>query len=155
MLVFPQHGGCFCGEVRYGLGEDPLTLYACHCTDCQRATGTSFALSMIVRGGAVKIVKGRPQDCSVQLADGRLKRWKSCARCSTRLFGPTSVAGVDVLEPGSLDDTTWLRPVGHIWTRSAQPWIRIPEGALAFREQPRGEEVLALIRAWKQQQASG
>jgi hypothetical protein len=154
MLVFPQHGGCFCGEVRYGLGEDPLTLYACHCTDCQRLTGTSFALSMIVRAGAVEALRGQPRDFSIQLADGRRKRWKHCGRCGTRLWGPTSVAGIDVLEPGTLDDTSWLRPVGHIWMRSAQPWFRVPERALAFAEQPRAEEMLALIRAWKEQQSS-
>ena len=33
----------------YRVAEEPLTLYACHCTDCQRHSGTSFALSMVVR----------------------------------------------------------------------------------------------------------
>jgi hypothetical protein len=152
-IGLPQHGGCLCGDVRYGLGEDALTLYACHCTDCQTQTGSSFALSMIVRSEALKILHGVPQDCSIGLADGRRKRAKLCGRCSTRLWGPTRVPGIDVLEPGTLDDTSWLRPVGHIWTRSAQPWFRIPEGTLEFREQPSQDGIMDLIRAWKQQQA--
>ena len=49
VVAFPQHGGCLCGDLRYSLAEDPLTLYVCHCTDCQRQTGSSFALSMLVR----------------------------------------------------------------------------------------------------------
>ena len=152
-MDFPQGGRCLCGAVEYSLGEDPLTLYACHCTDCQRQTGSSFALSMIVRREALEVVRGQPDQYSVEVADGRIKQAHFCSRCSTRLWGPASVAGLVVLEPGTLDDTSWLRPIGHIWTRSAQPWIVIPDNELSFSEQPRGESALALVRAWKQQRA--
>ncbi len=149
MVVFPQRGSCLCGDIQYTLSEDPLTLYACHCTDCQRQSGSSFALSMIVRGEALQIGRGRPQEYSIEMADGRLKQARFCSRCSTRLWGPSSVSGLAVLEPGTLDDTSWLRPVGHIWTRSAQPWVHISEDSLVFNEQPREDESLALVRAWK------
>jgi hypothetical protein len=154
MVAFPQRGTCLCGDVEYSLSEDPLTLYVCHCTDCQRQSGSSFALSMIVRSEALKIVSGRPEQYSVEMADGRLKQAHFCSRCSTRLWGPSSVADLAVLEPGTLDDTSWLRPIGHIWTRSAQPWIPVPEGSLNFSEEPQKEDYLALVRAWKQQRAS-
>ena len=116
MVDFPKQGGCLCGEVRYRLAEDPVTLYACHCTDCQRETGASFALSMIVRDKSLAILRGAPRTYSIELADGRQKRATYCERCSTRLWGPSSVAGLAVLQPGTLDDTSWLRPIGHIWT---------------------------------------
>jgi hypothetical protein len=149
MVPFPQHGGCLCGDVRYSLGEDPLTLYACHCTDCQRQSGASFSLSMVVRREALRIVRGSPCEYSIELADGRRKQSSFCGRCSTRLSGPSRVAGLAVLEPGTLDDTGWVRPVAHIWTRSAQPWLPIPQGVLHFARQPEGDEILALVRAWK------
>ncbi len=152
-VFLPQHGGCLCGDVRYSLAEEPLTLYACHCTDCQRQTGSSFALSLVVRRNALQIVRGRPQEYALQLSDGRTKRSSLCSRCSTRIWNPSSVSGLAVLEAGTLDDTSWLRPVGHIWTRSAQPWFEIPEGALDFPEQPRRDEALTLVRAWKEQRA--
>jgi hypothetical protein len=60
--------------------------------------------------------------------------------------------GIDCLEPGTLDDTSWLRPVGHIWTRSAQPWVAIPDGPLNFNKDPGDEGAIALVRAWKQRQ---
>jgi hypothetical protein len=37
---------------------------------------------------------------------------------------------------GSLDDTSWLRPTAHIWTRSKQPWITLPDGDRQFETQP-------------------
>jgi hypothetical protein len=37
---------------------------------------------------------------------------------------------------GSLDDTSWLRPTAHLWTRSKQPWITLPDGDRQFETQP-------------------
>jgi hypothetical protein len=37
---------------------------------------------------------------------------------------------------GTLDDTSWLRPTAHFWTRSKQPWIVLPEGDQSFATQP-------------------
>ena len=109
---------------------------------------------MIVRREALEVVSGQPEQYSVEMADGRLKQAQFCSRCSTRLWGPSSVVGLAVLEPGTLDDTSWFNPIGHIWTRSAQPWVAIPDSELSFSEQPEEEGSLALVRAWKQQQAS-
>lgn len=147
MVVFPQHGGCLCGDTRYTLNESPLTVYACHCTDCQRQTGASFSLSMVVRREAVQLLRGHLQEYSIELADGRRKGSNFCGRCSTRLWGPSRRSGLAILEAGTLDDTSWFRPVAHIWTRSAQPWVRIPEDTLNFDHRPQGE---ALFRAWKE-----
>jgi hypothetical protein len=35
-----------------------------------------------------------------------------------------------------LDDTAWLCPTVHFWTRNKQPWIVIPEGHQIFKTQP-------------------
>jgi len=44
--------------------------------------------------------------------------------------------GVRRVRAGTLDDTSWLRPTRHIWTRSKQPWITLPEGDQIFETQP-------------------
>ncbi len=51
------------------------------------------------------------------------------------------------LQPGTLDVTSWLEPVAHIWTSSAQPWVEIPTDVLVYEKQP--EDNLELVRAWK------
>ena len=40
------------------------------------------------------------------------------------------------IKPGTLDDTSWLIPTIHFWTRSAQSWVRIPEGVTRYETQP-------------------
>jgi hypothetical protein len=153
MVSFPQPGACLCGDVAYSLSEDPLTLYACHCTDCQRETGSSFSLSMIARHEALRLVRGHPQEYAIETPDRRRKQSYFCSRCSTRLWGPSSVSGLVVFGPGTLDDKSWLHPIGHIWTRSAQPWVRIPEDSLNFAMQPSADEWPAFVRAWKNRPA--
>ncbi len=141
-------GGCVCGAVRYELVADPVTLYACHCTDCQTETGASFALSMIVNRESLALLRGSPEPRGCRLEDGREKRSECCPRCNTSLWGvPARYPELRNLHPGTLDDTAWLEPVGHIWTRSAQPWLRLPPGVLGYEGQP--DDMLPLVRAWK------
>ena len=144
----PCEGGCLCGSVRYDLRAEPLTLYACHCTDCQRHFGTAYGLSMIVLRDAIEILKGEPSTYVVPLEDGRTKRGRFCSRYGTRLWGePVKVPQVASLRPGTLDHRSWFEPVGHIWVASAQPWVSIPEEVLSYRGQP--PDLRELIGAWK------
>lgn len=105
---------------------------------------------MWVKKEALTLLQGQPQRYEIQLTDGRVKRATFCSRCSTRLWGePTTIQGFLVLRPGTLDDTSWFSPIAHIWTRSAQPWIPIPENVLKFSGQPEGKEIEVLVSAWK------
>jgi len=97
---------------------------------------------------AIEVLQGTPELREVDLVDGRRKRGFRCPRCDTQLWGaPQRVPQLLNLHPGSLDETSWLEPVGHIWTRSAQPWVRIPADTLRYERQP--EDVLPMVRAWK------
>ena len=42
-MKLPQTGGCQCGEIRSEITEAPQLVYTCHCTDCQRITGSAFS----------------------------------------------------------------------------------------------------------------
>src|SRR5216117_2499908 len=41
-------GRCACGKVRYRLLAEPMRVHCCHCTDCQRHTGSAFVLNAII-----------------------------------------------------------------------------------------------------------
>ena len=103
---------------------------------------------MIVLKSGLHLLQGEPRVYAVTLSDGRELREKFCGECSTRLWGePPKFHQIVVIRPGTLDDTTWLRPIGHIWTRSAQPWVSIPNDTLNFERQP--ENTMVLIKAWQ------
>jgi hypothetical protein len=135
-------GGCVCGAVRYQLDGNPLTLYACHCTKCQTRSGSAFALNMIVLQADLTIVRGEPEAAE----SGKRKR---CSACGTGLWSERRrIPGIVWLRAGTLDDTRWLKPAAHVWTRSAQPWFSIPEGVRAFETQP--DDPAELLQLWQE-----
>jgi hypothetical protein len=129
-------GSCLCGAIRFSVDEEPLTVYACHCSDCQRRTGSALALSMIVRRRAVKLNVGEPVAYSATLTGGRTKHGKMCAACGTRLWGePRSNEAIAVVQPGTLEQASALTPIAHIWTSEALPWFVFPAGVAKFERQ--------------------
>ncbi|NNL18586.1 MAG: aldehyde-activating protein, partial [Boseongicola sp.] len=38
-------GGCTCGHVRYRVSSEPMIVHCCHCTWCQRQSGSAFAVN--------------------------------------------------------------------------------------------------------------
>src|SRR5262245_19037905 len=53
-----SRGSCVCAAVRYELITEPLTLFCCHCTECQTASGASFVLALKVRYGGIEVIQG-------------------------------------------------------------------------------------------------
>lgn len=154
-MLLPLTGGCQCGAVRYAIDAPPRAVYACHCRDCQRQTGAGFALSMIVPRAALRLVDGTPSEWlrpGGVAASGTPTACLFCGSCGARLYHlPTRNPAVAIVKPGTLDDTSWLRPAGHIWTEHAQPWVAIPEDMPNFPRQP--PDYTAIEAAWQKQQA--
>jgi hypothetical protein len=122
-------GGCACGAVRFELTEPPVRALYCHCTRCQRRTGTAAAATARVNEGAVRITQG----------EDRLRRWKPegglakafCGDCGSALFAehPESgaVAGVRM---AAFDEDPGIRPSARQFTAYAAPWEPIPDDGL-------------------------
>ena len=141
----PLRGGCQCGRVRYEVRAAPFTLYACHCKECQRQSASAFGMSLRVprdsvrRRGPIRVARRAD-------ADAPPVRGLYCEYCGVRVIHDRAGRDTVNMKAGSLDDTSWLRPVGHIWTRSAQPWSRPASGPLVYEGQP--SSYGALIEAW-------
>ncbi len=142
-------GGCQCGAVRYTIERAAiLTLYCCHCRECQRQSASGFALSMKIPRAGFRLNKGRLILWERPTDRGTITRAHFCPACGVRI---THDAGADSewvsLKAGSLDDTGWLRPVGHIWAKRAQKWVVMDEQLLIYDGQP--ENYDALIGAYQ------
>jgi hypothetical protein len=124
----PIDGGCQCGHVRYQVVEKPLGLFICHCTECQRQSGSAFGMSLGARNGALVLRSGALKKFEVKCDSGRIKSCYFCPDCGTRIYHQTE-NGISV-KAGTLDDTSWMRPDAHYWTKRKQPWVVIPDGVL-------------------------
>ena len=66
---------------------------------------------------------------------GRVNIRLVCPECGSWICGMPR-DGVVLVRGGTLDDTSWLRPTRHIWTRTKQPWVMLPAGDEVFEGQP-------------------
>lgn len=145
---FPVEGGCQCGAVRYRLKAAPLSVYACYCKDCQRFSGTTHTLSMVVRAGDAELTTGTLHGFDKRADSGRTVRMLGCANCGTKIWNePLATPEYLVVKPGTLDDISWIKPIGAIWTDSKAPWVELVPGEPAFPGQPASRQ--PLIDAWQ------
>lgn len=142
------HGQCQCGHVAYAVTGHPVTLFACHCTECQRQSSSAFGMALWIEHGTVNLVRGTLAEWVRPTPSGQHMACRFCPQCGTRLFhqmqGQTRFMSI---KPGTLDDTRWLVPVGHIWTASQQPWVQLDPHTLQYPDNPPAFD--ALMQAWQ------
>ncbi len=130
-------GGCQCGNIRYEVVGIPKQLVVCHCTDCQRQSGSAFGMTLVVNEADFRLTQGEPKTFASKSHTGRAKLGAFCPECGTRIYHkPEWRKGTVSVKPGTLDDTRWLKPDMHLWTSSKQTWVTIPEGVKAYEKQP-------------------
>ena len=126
-------GGCACGAVRCALKSGPMIVHCCHCKECQRQTGSAFVINALIDTDRVAIYSGETTPFSMPTDSGRPPDVVRCTQCGTAVWsdygGQRALRFVRV---GTLDDPTALEPDVHIYTRSKQPWVRLPDGAQVF-----------------------
>jgi len=146
----PFTGQCMCGHTEYRVTEAPLTVYACHCTDCQKRSGSAFGLSMWVHRNALEVIKGEATLLTTTTSDGGIRNYRICSGCTTRLWSESRNRDIAIVRAGTLNNTSWVRPIAHLWTRSAQPWFTFPEGVTRYETQPQDFGELAAL--WRKSQ---
>jgi hypothetical protein len=112
-------------------------IYACHCMNCQKQTGGAFVLSATIVEEALSFTDGEPARFSWTSDAGTERYGLFCGDCGGRIAnGQTPSIGVYSLRAGTFDDTSWVRPAGHIWMRSAQSWFRPQPDDIVCEQQP-------------------
>ena len=133
----PITGGCQCGAVRYEVIGEPRQIIVCHCMDCQTQSSSAFGMTMVVNEAAFRVTHGEPKTFVSKSDAGREKLGAFCPNCGTRIYHkPEWRRGTISVKPGTLDDTSWLRPQVHLWTSRKQGRVIIPEGVEAHERQP-------------------
>ncbi|MBO6717168.1 MAG: GFA family protein [Rhizobiaceae bacterium] len=143
----PISGGCQCGNVRYRITGRPVVFYLCHCTECQRHTSSAFGESLRIRRDDLEIDGDMACFTRVSDAGNRREGW-FCAECGVRIVHGTAGNPMVNIKAGTLDDTTWLVPAGHIWTRSKQSFVAIGNDELCWDAQP-DDGYAAMIQRWE------
>ena len=129
MTTFPLTGGCLCGGVRFEVAEPLRFASYCHCTRCQRRTGTAASPEARVAPGSLRIVAG--EDLVRRYQDPG--RWSEafCSTCGSPLWSQSpddpEVASVSL---GAFDTDPGIRPSYRQFVAYAAAWEPIPDDGL-------------------------
>src|SRR5579872_3787901 len=94
-MNLPLTGGCQCGRLRYEITEPPRLIYACHCTDCQKMTGSAFSMALVIGCGSFRLTAGEPRAVRRTADSGRaITRWV-CPDCGSWLCSGPDFASAD------------------------------------------------------------
>ena len=129
-------GGCTCRSLRYRLTTRPLFVHCCHCTWCQRETGSAFALNAMIESDRVVLLQGEVDVVDTPSNSGKGQRIARCPKCRVAVWSNYAGAGdaVRFVRVGTLDEPARLPPDIHIFTSTKQPWVAIPPGVPAVSE---------------------
>ena len=129
MVELPLRGSCLCGSVRYEVTEPLVSAGYCHCTRCQRRTGTAAAVSARVAPGSLRIVAGEELIRCWQPEDGYGKCF--CSACGGALWSrhPDDPEILSV-RMGTLDGDPGIAPSYRQFVAYAATWEPIPEDGL-------------------------
>ena len=132
----PLQGGCLCGAVRFEITAPLLSAGYCHCTHCQRRTGTGSSVGGRVPQAGFRLLQGEQQLRTYEPPVGRPKLF--CASCGSALFSGDPFSDEEVaVRMGALDRDPAIRPQYRQFVDSAAPWEPIPEDGLQRYPGPR------------------
>jgi len=123
----PLTGGCNCGCVRFELTEPPVSASWCHCTRCQRRTGSSASPQAVAAPGSLRILKGEELLRAWEPPDGAAKVF--CSACGSSMWSRRP-EGTFAIRFGVFDSDPGIRPSCRQFVAYAVPWEEIPDDGL-------------------------
>jgi hypothetical protein len=134
MTLTGSEGGCSCGKLRYRLKAEPINVNCCHCLDCQRQTGSAFAINILIEAENVEVLGEAPEAVLYETGSGMGQRNFRCPHCKVSVWSIYNAAGdgARFVRAGSLDDPSQVEPGAHIFTATKLPWMQIPQGVPQF-----------------------
>lgn len=131
-----REGGCLCGAVRYRIKAAPRAVVICHCTHCQRASGSAFSVNLLLEEGDYD--QHGETKFFLDHGDSGLPSYRHfCGGCGSPVMTKaTNLPGLILVKAGTLDDPEGLWPQVEIYTDHAAKWHEPVVGATRFAQAP-------------------
>ncbi|WP_235530445.1 GFA family protein [Sphingomonas sp. Leaf62] len=125
---------CRCGTVRAICTGDPLRVSVCHCHDCQRRSGSAFAVDARFAKDRVSF-DGPTQRWSARGGSGMRSTYHFCATCgSTVAYTTDTRPGQIAIPVGAFADPAFPPPTVSGWEQMQQPWVAITGDDIEHRD---------------------
>jgi hypothetical protein len=116
-------GSCLCGGVKYELLGDFQSFFLCHCSRCQKDTGSAHAANLFAKASTLTWLQGESDVQNYQHPNSMHAK-SFCQKCGSAL--PTIAESINsiVVPAGSLDSLISIEPTAQIFVSSCANWSR-------------------------------
>jgi hypothetical protein len=131
-----MQGGCACGHVRYELLSPPMWVNCCHCTWCQRESGSAFAVNALVETDRISLHASAPEAVATPSPSGKGQTVLRCPVCQVAVWSHYAGSGPKIafVRAGALDAPNAITPDIHIYASTKRPWVQLPPDARVVPE---------------------
>ena len=113
-------GHCLCGNVSYSSSAEPILTALCHCNTCQRQTGSTYSLVVVVpREGFTVSGETLATYQTITESTGTTSQRKFCSNCGSPIVTLPDAAALAIIKAGTLDDRKGLEPTVELHCDSA------------------------------------
>ena len=128
-------GSCLCGSVRFEVRGSFGPVRYCHCTLCQRSTGSAFSANSRVRAADFELLAGDSLISEYESSPGAYRIF--CSRCGSPVFARVESDPAFVrVRLGSLHEDPGVRPSAHVWVGDRAAWFEIADELPCFSTRP-------------------
>ena len=117
-------GSCLCGEVTYQYAGPIKVFQYCHCSRCQKFTGSAHASNIIINPEQFQWLNGESYLGRFELPDAKHFATTFCTKCGSSLPWMTKSGTAIVIPAGTLDDNPQEKPIHNIFMANKAPWFK-------------------------------
>lgn len=135
-MTHERRGSCLCGAIQYVISGTPQPIAVCHCTHCQKQSGSAFSFNLFVR--EEDYVQAGETTFYPDTGDsGHVSYRHFCGRCGSPIMTKVStMPGVVLVKAGTLESMADLQPNVEIYTDRAVAWLTRLAGTERFARSP-------------------
>jgi hypothetical protein len=119
---------CSCGQLTATVDGDPIRVSVCHCSACQRRTGSVFGVQARFARANVRF-SGQGREFVRVGDEGGQSTFTFCPACGATVH--YTMAGLEefvAIPVGSFADPTFPGPSFSVYEERMHPWVVMPEG---------------------------
>lgn len=131
-----NEGSCLCGKIKYSITGEVDAIRGCHCSRCRQRSGTAFFAGLPVLFTDFQISGDENNTNEYFLPDSQYYRYSFCNSCGTVIPGIFPDGKRTVIGAGTLDSTSPVRLMYHIYYESKAPWINLNSSKKCFDGPP-------------------
>lgn len=125
-------GSCLCGSIKYELEGPPLFLSYCHCSLCQKASGSVLLAALHTGSSGFRWTSGEHHLAAYESTPDNERYF--CSNCGSNM--PVTRGAHITIPAGTLDTDLKVKPIVHVYCSSKPPWDELTDSLPKFEGLP-------------------